>query len=73
MLMKIKVKVYPNSSKERVKQELGVLKVYVSASPEKGKANKRVVDILSKYLKVKKSSLKIIRGLSSREKTVEIA
>jgi len=70
--MKIKVKVYPNSSKERVKQELGIFKVYVSASPNKGKANKRMVDLLSKYLKVKKSSLKITRGLSFREKTVEI-
>lgn len=71
--MKIKVKVYPNSSKERVKQELGEFKVYVSASPDKGKANKRLIEILSAYLKVKKSSLKITRGLSSREKTVEIA
>ena len=71
--MKIKVKVYPNSSKERVKEELGFFKVYVSASPDKGKANKRLIEILSAYLKVKKSSLKITRGLSSRDKTVEIA
>ena len=52
--------------------EEGRLKIKVTVPPEGGKANKAVVELLSKALKVPKSSIEIVRGESSRIKTVRI-
>ena len=71
--MKIKVKVKPNSKKEEIKQiDKDYYEVRVTVVPEKGKANKKVIELLSKHLKKPKSKFKIIRGETSREKIIEI-
>ncbi|MBK3332197.1 DUF167 domain-containing protein [Persephonella atlantica] len=71
--MKIKVRVKPNAKKEEIKQiSQDFYEVRVTVVPEKGKANKKVVEILSKHLKVPKSRIKLIRGEKSREKVFEI-
>jgi len=44
----------------------------VTVPPEGGKANRAVVELLSKTLKVPKSSIEIVRGETSRVKTVRI-
>ncbi len=48
------------------------LKVQVTAIPEKGKANKALIALLSKHWKVPKSSITIIRGETNRIKILEI-
>lgn len=48
------------------------LKVHVTAVAEKGKANLALIKILSKHWKIPKSSIAIIRGETSRIKTLEI-
>jgi len=69
----ITVRVCPRSQKPRVVEDAGgCYKVYVSAAPEKGKANKQVVKILARHLGLRKTSLEIIRGQSSREKLIKI-
>jgi len=50
----------------------GVYKVYVSVPPIEGRANQRVIELLSDFFKVKKSQISIISGLKSKEKTIEI-
>lgn len=71
--MILKVKVHPSAGRDRVEGWLGdTLKVSVSAAPEKGKANKAVIELLSKALKVPRSSLRIVAGETSKEKAVEI-
>ncbi len=71
--MKIKVKVKPNAKKNEVKKiEEGFYEVRVTVVPEKGKANKKVIELLSKELKVPKSRIKLIRGETSKEKIFEI-
>ncbi len=47
-------------------------KVYVTVPPEKGKANKKMIELLSEYFKVSKSQIKIVKGEISRNKIVEI-
>ncbi|RUM87332.1 MAG: hypothetical protein DSZ24_06440 [Thermodesulfatator sp.] len=42
------------------------------APPEKGKANKQLVEVLAKHFGVKKSSVKILKGETSHNKVVEI-
>jgi len=48
------------------------LKCSVTAVPEKGKANKALIILLSKHFKVPKSAIKIVRGDANREKVIEI-
>ncbi len=47
-------------------------KIYVTVPPEKGKANKRMIELLADYFKVSKSQIKILKGEISRNKIVEI-
>ena len=68
----LKLKIVPNSSKnEIIKTEEG-LKVKITAQPIEGKANKALIDFLSKTFKISKSSFEIIKGETSKEKTILI-
>lgn len=68
----LKLKIVPNSSKnEIIKTEEG-LKVKITAQPIEGKANKALIDFLSKTFKISKSSFGIIKGETSKEKTILI-
>ncbi|OGY39149.1 MAG: hypothetical protein A2418_03165 [Candidatus Brennerbacteria bacterium RIFOXYC1_FULL_41_11] len=44
----------------------------IKSLPEKGKANQELIKKLAKYFNVDVSKIKIISGLSSRNKVVEI-
>ena len=50
-----------------------MLKVEVSAAPEKGKANQCLIKFLSKQLGVKKNAVSIISGTTSPVKHVRIS
>lgn len=70
---KIKIKVIPKSSQNKIGEELaGVIKVYVTDAPEKGKANKTVIKLLAEWLGVSKSKISITSGLYSQNKTIEV-
>ena len=71
--MRISVRVVPNARKERVEAFASGLKVYVTAPAIEGKANKRLIEVLASYFKIKKSGLKIIKGRASRDKVVEVS
>lgn len=49
-----------------------ILKVSVTTVPENGKANKALVALLSKALKIPKSAITIIKGETSRTKTIAL-
>ncbi len=69
--MKLKVRVVPNAKKQEV-IEGEVWKVKVRAPPEGGRANEELIEILAKHFGVKKSAVKILKGLKSREKVIVI-
>jgi hypothetical protein len=50
----------------------GVLKVRVKSKPIEGKANKNLIKLLSKQLKVPKSSIEITKGEKSKNKTIKM-
>ena len=50
----------------------GMVKVKVSAAPEKGKANKCLLKFLAKQLDVKRNAISIISGQSSPVKHVQV-
>jgi len=66
------IKVIPNAGRNRLVEEEGRIKVYLTAPPVEGKANKALIEFLSGHFKIKKSKISIVRGLTSREKIVEI-
>ncbi|MGB3081738.1 MAG: DUF167 domain-containing protein [Candidatus Omnitrophota bacterium] len=70
--MKLKVKVFPKSSREELVETGGVIKVYVKAAPEKGKANKALIALVAKEYGVKKSKVVILRGETGRNKVLEV-
>lgn len=70
--MTLNIRVIPKSGRNLVKEEDGRLKVYLTQSPQDGLANIQLIKLLSRHLKIKKYQIKIIKGLKSRDKLVEI-
>ena len=68
MTKKIEIKVVPNSNVEEI-IEAEPLVIRVKEPPTKGKANKAVVRLLSKYFN---ANVRIVSGSKSRRKIVEI-
>lgn len=66
----IKLKISPNASKNEIIKTDEMVKVKVTAQPIENKANKALIEFLSKKFKVPKSSIEIIKGETSKEKTI---
>ncbi|MFV9875700.1 MAG: DUF167 domain-containing protein [Rickettsiales endosymbiont of Dermacentor nuttalli] len=49
-----------------------VLKIYVTSPAEHGKANKAIIELLAKHLKVAKSDIRILQGQHNNNKLVLI-
>lgn len=73
LVKNFKVRVTPHSRQNKVVENAdGVLRVYTTAAPDKGHANDAVVNLLAEYFNVPKSRVKILSGLTFREKKVVI-
>ena len=68
----VKLKIVPNSSKNDIVLENEFIKVKITAQPIENKANKALIEYLSKAFKVPKTSIEIVKGDTSKEKTVFI-
>ena len=72
------LRVTPNASATRIegieRRDDGstVLRIRVTAPPDRGKANKAVIALLAKTLSVPKSSVTLIAGETARHKRVRI-
>lgn len=66
----VRIKIVPNSSKNDIILEDEFIKVKVTAQPIENKANKALVEFLSKKFKVPKTSIEIVKGDTSKEKTL---
>jgi len=67
-------KVVPGSSKTAICGLLNnMVKIKVSAAPEKGKANKCLIEFLAKQLGVKKNAISIISGQTNPIKQIQAA
>ncbi len=70
--MFLEIKAFPKSSREEIVKKDGRIKAYIKAAPDKGKANRALVELVAKEYGVKRSAVRIVSGLTSRKKTVEI-
>jgi len=64
--------VTPRASRNRLELTDDVLRVYITAPPADGQANKAVLEIVAKALRVPKSAVAIAKGEASRNKVLLI-
>lgn len=71
--IQIKIKVIPRAKKqELITLPDGSLRIKLRSVPEKGKANKELIELIAGHYGVSKSSVTIIKGEFAREKIVSI-
>ena len=68
----LNIKISPNASKNEIIKTDECLKVKITAQPIDGKANKALIEFLSKTFKIPKSYFEIVKGQTSKEKTILI-
>lgn len=73
--MKVSAKIKPNSRhrEEVVANDDGSLTVYTKVPAIEGRANLAAVKLVAKYYGVAPSRIKLVRGVTSRNKIFEIA
>jgi uncharacterized protein (TIGR00251 family) len=70
--VRIQVRVKPNAKAVTVEQDGNGLIVKVKEPPKEGKASEAVIRELAKHFHVSKQHVRILRGIKSRSKVVEI-
>lgn len=71
--MQIKAKITPRAKKNQIiGWQNDILRVHITAPPVDGKANKALIDFLAEEWGVAQSTIRIIRGETSREKVLEV-
>ena len=68
----LQLRISPNASKNEIIKTPDGIKVKITAQPIDGKANKALIEFLSKQFKVPKSYFEILKGETSKDKTVLI-
>lgn len=71
MRIDIKVKAGKNENKV-IKKDFCDYEVWVKSPPTKGLANKELIKVLADYFNVKPYNLRIVAGLTSSNKIVEL-
>lgn len=70
--MRISVRVIPNAHARSVQLGIdGSLKVHLMAPAKEGKANRELLELLADFYAVPRTSLRIVKGETSRSKIVE--
>lgn len=66
----VNIRISPNAKKNEIINEGEIIKVKITAQPIDGKANKALIEYLSKNFKIPKTSIKILKGETSKDKTI---
>ena len=69
----VDLRVQPRARRSALKTAAGGLKASVTAPPEDGKANDAVIALLSQEWRLPKSAFAVIKGATTRLKTVSVA
>ena len=74
LVMKLKIKVIPKAKENKIEGLMadGALKVRITAPATDNKANLAVINFLAEVYKKSKNKIKIVSGLTSRNKIIEI-
>ena len=70
--MKYTITVKPGTSQEKIIEKTpGELTVYLRAKAHDGEANVALIKLLAKHFKIPKTTIKIVQGAKSKNKTIE--
>ena len=70
--MQVNIRVMPRAKLNKIDpQPDGTLRVHTTAAPADGDANAAVIKLLARHFDVPKSTIRIIRGTTSRDKVIE--
>ena len=70
--MRINIRVTAHARQNKIVQESDdLLRVYTTAAATDGQANSAVIKMLAEHLNVPKTSIKIVRGQTARDKVIE--
>lgn len=70
--MIVNIKVKTRARENKIVKDANLWIVYIKECAEKGKANKELINVLSEYLDISKSKIKIVSGKKSHNKLIEI-
>ena len=63
----------PHSKKNYITQlDPETYEIAISSKPEKGKANKEIIENLAKFFEVNKNQVQIVKGHKSKRKIIQI-
>lgn len=69
----LNAKITPKASTNKIGKVFNnSLKIYVTAAPEDGQANKAVIKLLVEALEISKNSIFIMQGLTAQNKVISI-
>ena len=72
-MMKLRITVKPNAKKNEISRAAdGTLVIRVAVPPIEGKANEKVIEVLSEYLNKPKRSISIVSGFKGKNKIIEV-
>lgn len=70
--MQINIRVTAHARQNKIVNEAnGVLRVYTTSAATDGQANSSVIKMLAEHFNVPKTSIKIVRGQTARDKVIE--
>lgn len=68
----IKINVKPNSKTQKIVDDGEFLTIFINSKPIQNKANKELIHLIKKRLKISSNQIHIISGLKSSEKIILI-
>jgi len=72
-LTRISIKVQPNAGRNQVVDfNNDIWKIKIAAPPDKGKANKEIIEFISDILGLRKDNITILKGETSHNKLIAI-
>ncbi len=66
----VNLRISPNAKKNEIIKDGDIIKVKITALPIDGKANKALVEFFAKNFKIPKTSIEILKGETSKDKTI---
>ena len=66
----VNLRISPNAKKNEIIKDGDIIKVKITALPIDGKANTALVEFFAKNFKIPKTSIEILKGETSKEKTI---
>jgi len=70
--MRYSIRVIPRAKQNKVVEEDGRVKVYLTAPPVEGRANQALIEVLAAHFQVRKGDIRIVGGEKRRNKLIQI-